>query len=385
MSYRKLAADRLFTGYAFADDQVLITDATGRVEALVDESEAGEGVEHFAGMLTPGFVNCHCHLELSHLSGAIPQHTGMVDFLLSVLKIRGQEPHPDAIAAAEEQMRRNGVVAVGDVCNTAHTVARKSERNLQYFNFIEVLGVLSSAASERLGQARHLAQVFAEPRSISPHAPYSVSLELMKLVNTDTPGTVLTIHNQESDAENELFQNASGDFLKLYTALGIAPPSWLPTRQSSLRSYLPFFSRQHSMILVHNTATSADDVRWIRERRDVLPNVFWCLCPNANLYIEGRLPDVPMLSDSGIPIVVGTDSLASNRELSVLSELAAIQSQWHTLPLSSLLGWATINGAEALQMQRTLGSFEKGKTPGVVLIEGMNEDRLSSARSRRIV
>ena len=99
-----------------------------------------------------------------------------------------------------------------------------------------------------------------------------------------------------------------------------------------------------------------------------LPSVYFCLCPNANLYIGNGLPNVPLLRNSGYPLVLGTDSLASNSKLSIWEEIQTLRKAFVHLPLGDFLRWATYNGACALGLQDQLGSFEKGKKPGVIEI-----------------
>ena len=89
MGLRKFKADQLFDGYRlFNKDKVLITDESGKVQDIVAASEAGEDVESFSGILSPGLINCHCHLELSHLKNVIPPHIGLIEFLCSVVTKR---------------------------------------------------------------------------------------------------------------------------------------------------------------------------------------------------------------------------------------------------------------------------------------------------------
>ena len=137
------------------------------------------------------------------------------------------------------------------------------------------------------------------------------------------------------------------------------------------------------MILVHNVATGGEDLRVLPAGG---PELYFCLCPNANLYIGGQLPDVDLLVRSGCRIVIGTDSLASNHRLSVLEELKTLQRAFPSLDTTELLGWATGNGARALQMEEGLGSFSTGKKPGVVLLTGLEERRLAAGTmARRII
>lgn len=95
----------------------------------------------------------------------------------------------------------------------------------------------------------------------------------------------------------------------------------------------------------------------------------YCLCVNANLYIENKLPPVEMLLNHNCHIVIGTDSYSSNWQLSIVKELKTIRDHFPALKPETILQWATLNGAKALQWDDELGSFEKGKKPGIVLLE----------------
>jgi cytosine/adenosine deaminase-related metal-dependent hydrolase len=129
---------------------------------------------------------------------------------------------------------------------------------------------------------------------------------------------------------------------------------------------------------VHNSFTSAADIKAVQKQ---MPNSFWCLCPNANQYIEQTMPPIELLRTNNAEIVIGTDSYASNWSLNILDEIKTIQKHNPSIPLAEMLGWATLNGARALQMDKVLGSFEKGKKPGVVLIEGVDTNGLLSKTS----
>jgi cytosine/adenosine deaminase-related metal-dependent hydrolase len=117
-----------------------------------------------------------------------------------------------------------------------------------------------------------------------------------------------------------------------------------------------------------------------------MPNSFWCICANANQYIEQTMPPIELLRSQKANIVMGTDSYASNWSLNMLDEIKTIQKHLPQIALEELLGWSTINGAKALQMDKGLGSFEKGKKPGIVLIEGLsNENKVTENTSSRRV
>jgi len=406
---RKLTADYLFTGREMAaEGSVLVIKEDGTVEAILPAAEAGEGVEVFSGLLTPGFVNCHCHLELSHMKGRLPEGAGMVDFLLAVIRGRSVPSEKDlaiildAIAEAEESMLHCGIVAVGDICNTSHTLRQKGEGRMYYHNFIEAMGFLEQTAPDRYQASLQVFQDFAgayslpiAANSLVPHAPYSVSPRLFRLI-ADFPGNqLITIHNQESQAENLFCQTGQGDFLRLYQALGLDVSFFSGTGKRSLASYLPHFYRNQTLLLVHNVDTGEEDLEWLRQGgggagengADVRGgDLRWCLCPNANLYIGGRLPDVDLLMRHDCRIVLGTDSLASNHQLDILEEMKTLQRYFGHLSTATLLQWATYNGAEALQLDRVLGEFAPGKQPGVVVVGGMENGRFGrDSKAQRLV
>lgn len=389
MAYKKFSADRLFTGTELLDaSNVLVTDETGVVQDIIPVTEAGEDVLQLRGLLSPGFVNCHCHLELSHMKGLIPEHTGLIDFVFKVVTQRhfAEEEILQAIKAAEENMLANGIVAVGDICNNTHTLAQKLQQRMAYYNFIEVSGWLPQAADTRFENSRAFYHDFAmqndtmaEYTAIVPHAPYSVSAELWHYMQPYFSGKTISIHNQETAFEDELFLSNAGDFVRMYDMMKINHAHFQPTGLSSLQSYFPKMQPARNVILVHNTFTKKADVKYAMNNAAAIDlQLFFCLCINANLYIEGAVPPVQLLLGNNSTIVLGTDSLASNHSLSLLDEIKTLHQHFPAIELATMLRWATINGARALQMQDTLGSFEKGKKPGILLIEQIEHNQISN-------
>jgi len=374
---------------------VLITDGSGVIIDLVNIEEAGDGIEEFKGIISPGFVNAHCHLELSHLKGRIPENTGLVEFVQQVMNNRskGNEQQLEAMEQADSKMYHSGIVAVGDICNSTDSIAVKKSSKILWHNFIEVSGFVGETANARLEAMKLVSDQFKnelpfQPKTLSPHAPYSVSKKLFHLLNEQTEAQLITIHNQESTAEDELYFNKQGGFLALYNNFGIDISSFEPTGKSSVKSWLPYFNKQQSILSVHNTYTSETDIDFLIKYSEKFSSLFsHCICINANNYIEQKNPPIKMLMNSDCNIVIGTDSLASNHQLNILEELKTIQLLNNPIfPLSTLLKWATINGAKALQLDSVIGSFEKGKKPGVVLIENIQQLQLNQLSSaRRIV
>jgi cytosine/adenosine deaminase-related metal-dependent hydrolase len=378
MHFRKFKANNIFSGKEFLGvETVLITDNEGVIVDMTNTKEAGDNIEFIDGILTPGFINAHCHLELSHMKNTVPPGTGLVQFVQQVMTKRGasDEEKLDAMQKAEQELYQTGTVAVGDICNTADSISTKLKSNIYWHNFVEVSGFVDAMAGKRLEDSKVVLAKFKSEKSkaksnatLSPHAPYSVSKTLFEQLNNETIEQLITIHNQECEAEEKLYKNKTGGFLKLYKNFGIDISGFQPTDKSSLQSFLPYFTNNQSIISVHNTFTKKDDIDFVNAKGQQL---FFCVCINANKYIEQTIPPFDLLRNSGHAIVIGTDSYASNWQLNILEEIKTIQKDTN-IPLQEILTWATSNGAKALQIADDFGSFEKGKKPGVVLIDNVS-------------
>ena len=403
MAWLKFSADTIFTGTdLLSNDKVLIISENGVIENIVDRKDAGDDIKVHQGILSPGFINCHCHLELSHMRGLIPEKTGLIDFVFKVVTQRhfAEEEILDAITKAEDEMLANGIVAVGDICNNTLTLAQKLQQRLAYYNFIEVSGWLPEIAETRFARSKGFYEEFVNGKlsignkakvtnnkqqatnnhqppasnALVPHAPYSVSNELWKFMQPYFGGKSITIHNQETSFEDELFEKGSGDFLRMYQMMKLDNSFFKPTSKSSLQSYYNKLTEAENIILVHNTYTKEEDIVFVNEQASAMNEsnrqlqTYFCLCINANLYIEDKVPPVDVLVKNNCNIVLGTDSLASNWHLDLLSEMKNIQKHFPQVTHEQLLQWATLNGAKALQMDNVLGSFEKSKMPGVICI-----------------
>ena len=379
--YQKFKATQIYTGTELLEDQlVLITQKDGTIEGLVGIEEAGDDIQNWEGIITPGLINAHCHLELSHMKGKIPAHTGLQEFVKQIVGLRKVDDPiiQAAIIAAESEMYDNGIVAVGDISNTTDTLAQKEKQLLAYYNFIEIYDLDPSRATEKIKAGLAIQAQFQERgllAAVVPHAPYSCTFALLKLLATHFGSHTITMHNQETAAENDFFENKTGDFLGMYERTKVSLDFFHATGLSSLQSVLPKIKTAATSILVHNSFTSAADIKAVKKE---MPNTFWCLCPNANQYIEQAMPPIELLRTNGANIIIGTDSYASNWTLNILDELKTIQQHHPNIPLAEMLGWATLKGARALQMEAQLGSFEKGKKPGVVLIEHADTNGLLS-------
>ena len=392
---RKLAATYLFTGRGEpVRNSILICDDKGTVLGIEHRGEAFReeaGIEYYSGMLVPGFVNAHCHLELSHLHKKIGEQTGLVTFLGEINRLRDfqQVDVQKAMQVADRRMWAGGIAAVGDVSNSGASLGIKQKSKLHYYTFIEAFGVHPSRAERAFNRAVQLQNEFEEnnlPASIVPHSAYSVSDPLFRKIEkrAEQSNGIVSIHNQESPAEQQFVAHGTGplaDHFQHKLKLDIA--HWTGTGNGSLHRILASLPKENKLLLVHNTYTNEADLVHLKANRN-LDKTWLVLCPNSNLYIENALPPVSLFQESGLNICLGTDSLASNHQLSILDEMITLQQHFGELKLEELLTWACINGANALGMEAELGSFEAGKNPGVNLISGLDLKNLKLTKNSRV-
>ncbi len=375
---RILSSDWIFTNFGEPiKGGGLEVDSNGFILQVLtsNQVEGMVNVEYYPGFLVPGFVNAHCHLELSYLAARVNRNTGINDFIARVEEIRNdfdKNHREQAARQALNLMADEGVVAVGDICNTLDTLELKDDSNMLFRNFIEVYGLNPSIAHSKIEKALKMKDLIPNS-SIVPHATYSVSLELLSLVaQTINSNSILSIHNQESEAENQYFRTGEGSMKDRFDAWKLPIPEFIPSGKSPMQTLQPFIdAKSNSFLFVHNTFSTKEDVEFIIEH---FSGAYFCLCPASNLFIESSLPDFSLFQNKPNRICVGTDSLASNDNLSILQELKIISAHAPQIPTALLFEWSGINGARALGFDSWVGDFRPGKAPGIVWIEDVDVD-----------
>lgn len=369
-------------GYLYIEDDGTIIHCSA-VEPISYDFE----VEEYKGILCPGFVNTHCHLELSHMKGLMAEATGLPSFVSQIPTKRNQFQGnvQAAYEAADRQMLTQGIVAVGDISNTTDTLELKKSSKISYHSFVELFGLDQTQADEIFNKGLAVLNEYRSNElaaSIVPHAPYSVSPQLLKLIYDGTEDQLMSMHHQETPSEMELFNRSEGELLELFESRGLDMTQQKAFKGSSSEySLLQFLENEQKILLVHNTCSEQEDIEKIEKH---FKNAYWCTCPKANWYIERRLPNYDLWRENKLVITVGTDSLASNHSLSILEELKLIQKHYPHIPTDELLLWACKNGAEALGYL-DLGTFAVGTRPGIILIENIDGFSLCDTSKVRVL
>lgn len=346
--------------------------------------------EFHNGVIIPGFVNTHCHSELSNLKGKTVKGGGMAEFVKQVKELRGKntDAAENDVATALADIYRQGTSAVADICNSSISFDAKKTSPIRFYNFIEVLG-LDPTQPETIWERAQILQLIAEangqnPVSIVPHSTYTLSKELWRLLKNEFFNQkMLSIHFAESKDETEISSSKSGPLASVFTSWGL-PINSLPSEApiDIVKTYIP---KTANILFIHNTYLNKNELNELKQH---FRNAYFCFCPQSNLHIENKLPCIPDFLSHDEYLTIGTDSYASSESLSMLEQMKIISANFPLVGFSQMLKWSTINGAKALGFENELGSIEVGKKPGLVLVSPFdfsNMNVLPSSKSKRLI
>jgi aminodeoxyfutalosine deaminase len=338
---------------------------------------SGAPEERALGVLLPGLVNAHAHLELSALAGEVPGGRGLVAWAGACARANAEQTHEqrrDAAARDAAESVRLGTAAIGDVGNSLAALPGLAAAGLRGTIFHELLGSRDARTGDALADAARERAVASKghpwPAGLgyvpAPHAPYSADPDLLRRIFAAAARTGLptSIHVAEDEDEIALLRDGGGRWPAVLEGMGVDPSVRVP-HQSPV-AYLAAqgaFEAPAPPLLVHMVHASADDRGLARNAGATV-----VLCPRSNLHIGGRLPDVPALLADGLDIALGTDSLASTPDLSLFGEIATLRAHFPAVPALRWLEAATRGGAQALRLE-SAGTLSPGRRPGVLDVE----------------
>lgn len=374
------------------------------VNAYVEVDENGticsvgqcdEGEQLLDGALVPGFVNAHCHLELSHLHGKFRKGTGMAGFIDQINALRdwaSDDVKTELVRKWMDKLWRDGVSAIADISNDASSFPVKKESEIYTRTFLEVFGTEPQdceSVMKSVSDLNEVADTFGIDAAPTPHSCYTMSPQLLSASSAaGLKSGYLSYHSQESQEEEELLMDGSGKMAENRRRAGMSTPP--VTGESSLKYFIkrleaakPSPYDEH-ILLVHNVTLKQDD---IDAAKKVMNNVFWAICPLSNIFIHNALPPVELMRRNGLKICLGTDSLSSNDDLDMMKELLCLHDNFPEVPMSELFTWACLHGAEFLGKEDRLGTLAPGRRPGIVFVSGLDEDGniTGTSRSERLL
>jgi len=349
---------------------IIVIDDSGKIREILNHNEQSkyldkDSIFFLKGILAPGFVNTHCHLELSTYREAVPPGCTIDGFIRALEKAK-KTTNIDLNASfkADEEMWNEGIVAIADISNSANTIEVKSCSKIQYHTFVEVFGSNSEYAEKIFNKGKLIKEQFLNHNlfaTITPHSLYACSENLTTLIQKNSQRS-LSIHFMESTEENDFFKQRKGAIIERAEAFGVKAEQYKNDRKPPSEIATIAIDQNQKTLFVHNTMSSQEDFELLTT---FFRDGWFCLCPLSNLYIEKRLPNIDLLNNMSNNITIGTDSLASNHRLSILEELKTIASHFPKIPTETLLKWGTENGAKFMGIEASYGTLEIGKTPGL--------------------
>lgn len=367
-------------------------DEDGTITAV---GQCGADEEVMPGAIVPGFVNAHCHVELSHLHKKFRKGTGMAGFIDQINELRdwaGREVKQQLVQEWMDKMWNDGVSAMADISNDDSSFDIKKSHKMYTRTFLEVFGSEPEMCEGVMKDVTALKAVADEAgidAAPTPHSCYTMSPQLLSAsAAAGLESGYLSYHSQESQEEEDLLISGSGAMYENRKRSGMSTPP--VTGESSLKYFLdrlavvkPAPYDEH-ILLVHNVCLQQSDIDAVKQ---TMKNAYFAICPLSNIFIHNALPPIELMRQNGLPIALGTDSLSSNDDLDVMKELVCLRENFPQVPMNELFTWASLNGAQFLGKEDVLGSIAAGKRPGIVHVSGIDGNGYITAesRTRRII
>ena len=393
MGLKRIAASWVYTldaepirnGYVEYDD-----DGT-----ILGTGVCAPGEEIIPAAIVPGFVNAHCHVELSHLHGKFRKGTGMAGFIDQINALRdwaGRDVKVGLTRRWMDKMWNDGVSAMADISNDDSSFDVKKSHKMYTRTFLEVFGSepeMCQGVMAEVGELQNMADASGIDAAPTPHSCYTMSPQLLSAsAEAGLKSGFLSYHSQESNEEEELVRKGSGAMYENRKRSGMSTPP--VTGESSLKYFLDRLAAfkaapyDENILLVHNVCLEQEDIDAIAM---TMRNAFFAICPLSNIFIHNALPPVRLMRENGLAITVGTDSLSSNDDLDMVKELSCIHENFPEVPMDEILTWACLNGARFLKKDDVLGSLAPGKRPGIVLVKDVDENGFvtKDSRSERLI
>jgi cytosine/adenosine deaminase-related metal-dependent hydrolase len=336
---------------------------------------SGPVLDHGPATLVPGLINAHCHLELSHLRGAIPSGLGFAEWVRRLVALPMGVFDQDAAQAAAREMRTSGTACVADIATRHPGAAARtfSRDDLDFITFFEEFGFTPPAGDTPSWPADLLRLphgLFAGHISVAGHALYSTHPDRLRAAKAwaTRHGKPFSLHLAEHLGEVALLADGTGDFADLLRKR-VLPRDFRPPGRSPVAHADALGLLDEHTLVVHAVHVDAADIRILAER-----NCGVCLCPRSNAYIGvGRAP-AEKLAASGARICLGTDSPASNTDLDLWNEVRYLLNHWESFSLADALAALTTTPARLLGRGNTLGMLVTGMRSGVALLPVDLED-----------
>jgi aminodeoxyfutalosine deaminase len=332
-----------------------------------------EVVDWGCSIIMPGLINAHTHLELTSFQNQLSRFASFTDWIGQLIEKRKTWTNEDFQASAKAGAHlalASGTTLVGDIASSSVGWEATQDVPLRRIVFEEILSLSPNRVDPILA---HLNQIFERSapnplqiHGISPHAPYSVSAELYSRAAEQAygQGRLLATHVAETKEELQLLLTGMGEFRDFLSGIGALPEDWKPPRLSpiayldSLKVLGPF------CLLIHCNYLDEDSISRLTQTHSSV-----VYCPRSHDFFGHEAHPVRQLLDAGIPVALGTDSLASNASLSMIDEMRYLFATRKDVEPEEIFRAATLSGASALNYKGRLGRLRPGHWADMAILD----------------
>lgn len=386
--YRYFSADLVFTfDNCLKKNYVVVVDSNNCIADIyhIDQHKS-DTLEYFDGIICPGFFNSHNHLELSYVN--IEKVDSLEDFLFQISQKDKQAFDQNELFEVDKKMYNEGVSFCADISNTDSSFYVKKKSKITYHTFLEIFSSNSSFANSVFKNAiENLSNLkkIELSASINLHSLYSISEELFELYKSYITENkhITSIHLMENFKEiyplkfqQEILNRLKSSYIAKFSNYDI--------NISFLELIFDIFSATTQVLFVHCINLDLKNAEILLK---YYKNSYICVCPTSNLFIEKRMLSAEILQKFKNRLLIGTDSIASNKKMSILHELFLLQ-QNSNLSMEEILKVATFNAANFFGVSKNFGSIEIGKSPGLVNIKNVDLQNLkltNRSEAKRII
>ena len=365
-------------GIAVRGSEIL---AVGRWEDLTSE-HPGAGREDLGEViLFPGLINAHCHLDYSMMRGALfggESFTSWIQRLNAMRRSLDQSDYLEAIAQGFKELSHWGCTTVLNIESFPELLPFLPPPPIRTWCFLEVMDVRSRLHSaESLAGAIHFFEQAGEGRGgfgLSPHAPYTASRDLYSLVKLYSEKYRIPVctHLAESEEEEAMFSRGEGPLYDFLQSIGRTMDDCVG--KTSLQIILENELLSKGALLVHMNYLTKDDRFLLKRVRGNYPVVH---CPRTHAFFDRPPFDLQFFCENEIPVLLGTDSLASNQDLNMFAEMRTMADSFPQIDPLEIIMMATTRPAAALEMAGRLGELSPGAVADFLAIPDEGAENIS--------
>ena len=378
-----LRARYLLTMQGPAIENGLVTIRDGWITGINDRDPLEPILDLGDVILMPGLVNAHTHLEFSDLATPLPAGDNFADWIRAIIAYRQQQRTTDepsglnsnqvqaTVDQGLQESIRSGVTTIGEISTVAGSHRWYQETTIQTVLFQEILGLASEQIPDHLQTAaQHLAtgnlKTSALTVGLSPHAPYSMHSELFQQVCqlAKRHHVPCALHLAESRDELELLESATGPLPQMLESLGVWNPDAI-TRGLAPLDYLQWMSETPRSLIIHGNFLTPAEITFLGQQADRMSLIY---CPRTYSHFHDSTHPLSAMLEQGVLVALGTDSRATNPDLSLLAEMQHVGQSHPTIAPDLIVQMGTSHGARALGLENVCGSIEPGKRADLVTI-----------------